>query len=286
MVRKILLSLIALLGGGILLSLAQSKQISGTVTGPDGKPVAGATVMVDGSHVGTTSNGDGSFTITAPGNGSLVVSFIGYETQKVAIGGKTRINISLKEDAQAIDDVIVVAFGTAKKDAFTGAAKVIKSDDLIKTQSSNVGDALVGKIAGVQFSSASGRPGSGQKIYVRGYGSMNAKNDPLWVVDGVPYEGDINNINAADIESISVLKDAASNALYGSRGANGVIMVTTKRAKAGEATVTSTPVRCRPTTSWRMRANTTRCTTSRCTTITRSTRSTLPWPPTSPPTSC
>ena len=238
MVRKILLSLIALLGGGILLALAQSKQISGTVTGPDGKPVAGATVMVDGSHVGTTSNGDGSFTITAPGNGSLVVSFIGYETQKVAIGGKTRINISLKEDAQAIDDVIVVAFGTAKKDAFTGAAKVIKSDDLIKTQSSNVGDALVGKIAGVQFSSASGRPGSGQKIYVRGYGSMNAKNDPLWVVDGVPYEGDINNINAADIESISVLKDAASNALYGSRGANGVIMVTTKRAKAGEATVT------------------------------------------------
>lgn len=194
--------------------------------------------MVDGSHVGTTSNGDGSFTITAPGNGSLVVSFIGYETQKVAIGGKTRINISLKEDTQAIDDVIVVAFGTAKKDAFTGAAKVIKSDDLIKTQSSNVGDALVGKIAGVQFSSASGRPGSGQKIYVRGYGSMNAKNDPLWVVDGVPYEGDINNINAADIESISVLKDAASNALYGSRGANGVIMVTTKRAKAGEATVT------------------------------------------------
>ena len=91
-----------------------------TVTGPDGKPVAGATVMVDGSHVGTTSNGDGSFTITAPGNGSLVVSFIGYETQKVAIGGKTRINISLKEDTQAIDDVIVVAFGTAKKDAFTG----------------------------------------------------------------------------------------------------------------------------------------------------------------------
>ena len=238
MVRKILLSLIALLGGGILLSLAQSKQISGPVTGPDGTPVAGATVMVDGSHVGTTSNGDGSFTITAPGNGSLVVSFIGYETQKVAIGGKTRINISLKEDTQAIDDVIVVAFGTAKKDAFTGAAKVIKSDDLIKTQSSNVGDALVGKIAGVQFSSASGRPGSGQKIYVRGYGSMNAKNDPLWVVDGVPYEGDINNINAADIESISVLKDAASNALYGSRGANGVIMVTTKRAKAGEATVT------------------------------------------------
>ena len=237
MVRKILLSLIAVLGLCVY-GFAQNRQVSGKVADAEGKPVAGATVMVDGTSTGTTSNGDGSFTITAPGNGSLVVSFIGYETQKVAIGGKTRINISLKEDAQAIDDVIVVAFGTAKKDAFTGAAKVIKSDDLIKTQSSNVGDALVGKIAGVQFSSASGRPGSGQKIYVRGYGSMNAKNDPLWVVDGVPYEGDINNINAADIESISVLKDAASNALYGSRGANGVIMVTTKRAKAGEATVT------------------------------------------------
>ena len=238
MVRKILLSLIALLGGGILFASAQNKQVSGTVAGPDGKPIAGATVMVDGTHTGTTSNPDGSFIISVPANGSLVVSFIGYQTQTVAVAGKTRIDISLKEDAQAIDDVIVVAFGTAKKEAFTGSAKVIKSDDLIKTQSSNVQDALVGKIAGVQFTSESGRPGSGQKIYVRGYGSMNAKNDPLWVVDGVPYEGDVNNINAADIESISILKDAASNALYGARGANGVIMVTTKRAKVGEAVVT------------------------------------------------
>ena len=163
--------------------------------------------MVDGSHVGTTSNGDGSFTITAPGNGSLVVSFIGYETQKVAIGGKTRINISLKEDAQAIDDVIVVAFGTAKKRRLhrSGEGDQIRRSDKKRSLRTS-GDALVGKIAGVQFSSASGRPGSGQKIYVRGYGSMNAKNDPLWVVDGVPYEGDINNINAADIESISVLE--------------------------------------------------------------------------------
>ncbi|MCM1301030.1 MAG: SusC/RagA family TonB-linked outer membrane protein [Alistipes senegalensis] len=144
----------------------------------------------------------------------------------------------MDEDTQAIDDVIVVAFGTSKKEAFTGSAKVIKSDELIKTQSSNVQDALVGKIAGVQFSSASGRLGSGQTISIRGIGSFSAGNSPLWVVDGVPFEGDINNINSADIENISVLKDAASNALYGARGANGVIMVTTKRAKAGEATVT------------------------------------------------
>lgn len=238
MVRKILLSLIALLGGGLLLATAQNKQVTGTVTGADNKPVPGATVIVAGSSVGTTTNANGRFTISAPVNGTLTISFIGYETQSVAIAGRTNIDVTLHEDTQAIDDVIVVAFGTAKKEAFTGSAKVIKADELIKTQSSNVQDALVGKIAGVQFSSASGRPGSGQKIYVRGYGSMNAANDPLWVVDGVPYEGDINNINSADIENISVLKDAASNALYGARGANGVIMVTTKRAKAGEATVT------------------------------------------------
>ncbi|MDE5694577.1 MAG: SusC/RagA family TonB-linked outer membrane protein, partial [Alistipes sp.] len=217
---------------------AQNRQVSGTVSGPDGAPVAGATILVDGTLVGTTSNADGSFSVAAPADGSLTVSFIGYESKTIAIAGKTHIDISLNEDSQAIDDVIVVAFGTARKEAFTGSAKMIQSDDLIKTQSSNVQDALVGKVSGVQFASESGRPGSGQKIFVRGYGSMSAQNTPLWIVDGVPYDGDINNINAADIESISVLKDAASNALYGARGANGVIMVTTKRAKAGDAVVT------------------------------------------------
>ena len=238
MVRKIVLSLIAVLGAGMLLSVAQNRQVSGTVSDAEGNPVVGATVLVDGTHVGTTTGMDGSFTLSAPADGTLKVTFVGYTDQFVAIAGKTTINVTLHEDTQAIDEVIVTAFGTAKKEAFTGSAKVIKSDDLIKTQSSNVQDALVGKIAGVQFNSASGRPGAGQSIYVRGYGSLNAGNSPLWVVDGVPYEGDINNLNTADIESISVLKDAASNALYGARGANGVIMVTTKRAQAGDATVT------------------------------------------------
>ena len=238
MVRKIVLSLIAVLGAGMLLSVAQNRQVSGTVSDAEGNPVVGATVLVDGTHVGTTTGMDGSYTLSAPADGTLKVTFVGYADMLVPIAGKTTINVTLQEDTQAIDDVIVVAFGTAKKEAFTGSAKVIKSDDLIKTQSSNVQDALVGKIAGVQFNSASGRPGAGQSIYVRGYGSLNANKSPLWVVDGVPYEGDINNLNTADIESISVLKDAASNALYGARGANGVIMVTTKRAKAGDATVT------------------------------------------------
>jgi len=220
------------------MAIAQNKQISGTVVGGDGQPIAGATVLVAGTTTGTTTGASGEFALSAPANGSLQVSFIGYQTETVAIAGKTNITITLHEDTQAIEDVVVVAFGTAKKEAFTGSAKVIKSDDIAKTQSSNVTDALVGKVAGVQFTSASGRLGAGQTLTVRGTGSIEAGNNPLYVVDGVPYEGDINNINSADIESMTILKDAASNALYGARGANGVIMITTKKAKAGDAVVT------------------------------------------------
>ncbi len=237
MVRKLVLSLIAVLSVS-LMAFAQNAQVSGTVTDANGAPVVGATVMVDGTSQGTTTNADGRFEVSAPANGTLTVSFIGFETQQVAIAGKTNVTVSLVEDTHAIDDVIVVAFGTAKKEAFTGSAKVIKSDDIAKTQSSNVSDALVGKVAGVQFSSATGRLGAGQSITIRGTGSLYAGTAPLYVVDGVPYEGDINNLNSADIESMTVLKDAASNALYGARGANGVIMITTKKAKVGEAKVT------------------------------------------------
>lgn len=134
--------------------------------------------------------------------------------------------------AQATDDVIVVAFGTAKKEAFTGSAAVIKSDEIAKVQTSNVATALVGRVAGVQTSSTSGDLGKTPSIRVRGFGSINAGKEPLWIVDGMPYEGDLNNLNTNDIESMTVLKDAASNALYGARGANGVIMVTTKKAKS------------------------------------------------------
>lgn len=237
MVRKIVLSIAAVLMF-VGLAAAQNKQITGTVTGPDGNPVAGASVAVDGTSLGTTTDVRGGFTLSAPANGTLIVSFIGYNDEHVAINGKTVLDIKMKESTHDIGDVIVVAFGEAKREAFTGSAKVINSDDLVKTQSSNVTDALVGKIAGVQFSAESGRPGSGQTLHIRGFGSMNAGTSPLYVVDGAPYEGDINNLNAADIESMSVLKDAASNALYGARGANGVIMITTKRAKVGDARVT------------------------------------------------
>ena len=237
MVKKIVLLVAAALFA-CASAFAQNKQVSGTVTGTDGTPVIGATVVVEGTAIGTSTDMQGKYTLSAPANGTLLVSFIGYSDATVAINGKTTINVVLSEASKAIDDVIVVAFGEAKKEAFTGSAKVVSADDLSKTQSSNVSDALVGKVAGMQMSSASGRPGSQQSITIRGIGSYNANTEPLWVVDGMPYEGDINNLNPADIESISVLKDAASNALYGARGANGVIMVTTKRAKMGDARVT------------------------------------------------
>ena len=237
MVKKIVLLVAAALFA-YASAFAQVKQVSGTVTGSDGSPIAGATVVVEGTTVGTSTDMQGKYILAAPTNGTLVFSFIGYEDTKIAVNGKTTVNASLKEASKSIDEVIVVAFGEAKKDAFTGSAKVVSSEDLTKTQSSNVSDALIGKVAGMQMSSSSGRPGAQASITVRGPGSINSGTQPLWVVDGMPYEGDINHINPADIESITVQKDAASNALYGARGANGVIMVTTKRAKVGDARVT------------------------------------------------
>jgi len=237
MVRKIVLSLIAVFVF-LAYATAQNRQISGTVSDANGHPVAGATVIVDGTSLGTTTNTAGEYTLSAPVNGTLVVTFVGFEPQQLPIAGKTRINVTMKEDAQAIDDVIVVAFGTAKKEAFTVSAAVIKSDEISKVQTSNVATALVGRVAGVQTSSTSGDLGKTPSIRVRGFGSINAGKEPLWIVDGMPYEGDLNNLNTNDIESMTVLKDAASNALYGARGANGVIMVTTKKAKSGDAVVT------------------------------------------------
>ena len=237
MVKKIVLSVAAILFACTSV-FAQNKQVSGTVTGADGSPVAGATVVVEGTTLGTSTDLQGRYMLAAPVNGTLVVSFIGFEDAKLAINGKTTVNVVLKEASKSIDEVIVVAFGEAKKDAFTGSAKVVSADDLAKTQATNVTEALIGKVAGMQMSSASGRAGSTQSITIRGTGSVYAGTTPLWVVDGMPFEGDINNINPADIQSITVQKDAASNALYGARGANGVIMVTTKRAKAGDARIT------------------------------------------------
>ena len=237
MVRKIVLSIIAVMSVAFV-ALAQNQQVTGTVKDSGGNPIVGATVSVENSTVGTTTGVDGGFRIAAPSNGTLLVSFIGYKETRVAVAGKTNLNVVLEEDTQSIDDVIVVAFGTARKEAFTGSVAVVNSDDIAKIQSSNVAQSLVGRVAGLQTASSSGDLTGKPSIRIRGISSINAGKEPLWVVDGVPYEGDLNNINPNDIASMTVLKDAASNALYGARGANGVIMVTTKKASAGEAKVT------------------------------------------------
>ena len=236
MLKKFLFTLSVALGL-CLAVLAQQIQVTGTVKDPAGNPVAGATILIEGTTSGTTTNADGGYSISASPNATLLVSFIGFQSQKIAVAGKTRIDILLKEDSQAIDDVIVVAFGTAKKEAFTGSATVIKSDDIAKSQQSNVAQALAGKVAGVQLTNTSGQPGQSPDIRIRGFSSLNAGNGPLWIVDGMPYSGDLNNLNPNDIESMTVLKDAASNALYGARGANGVVMITTKKAKSKDAVI-------------------------------------------------
>ena len=236
MVRKIVLSIIAVMSVAFV-ALAQNQQVTGTVKDSGGNPIVGATVSVENSTVGTTTGVDGGFRIAAPSNGTLLVSFIGYKETRVAVAGKTNLNVVLEEDTQSIDDVIVVAFGTARKEAFTGSVAVVNSDDIAKIQSSNVAQSLVGRVAGLQTASSSGDLTGKPSIRIRGISSINAGKEPLWVVDGVPYEGDLNNINPNDIASMTVLKDAASNALYGARGANGVIVITTKKASKGRDAV-------------------------------------------------
>ena len=237
MVKKVVLSMVATLLLGSFGAFAQGQRVTGTVTDDTGLPVIGAAVVVEGTTRGTTTDVAGYYEIAAASDASLTFSYLGLQTQTVAVAGRTVVDVVLAADSEQIEEVVVQAFGVAKKEAFTGSAATIKSDELVKTQSSSVANALAGKVAGLQTTQGSGSLGSEPTIRIRGIGSINAGNDPLWVVDGVPYEGDLNNLNMADIETMTVLKDAASNALYGARGANGVIMVTTKRAKAGDARV-------------------------------------------------
>ena len=235
--RKLLLSLVAVTVA-LFSAVAQNKTVQGTVTGADGAPIAGATVVVEGTSIGTTTDMSGHYVISAPSDGELSVSFIGYEDQTVAIAGKTTVDVTLTEGHTKIDDVIVVAYGQTTKEAFTGSAAVVRSDDIVKSQTTNVIEALNGKVAGVQITNVSGNPSGGAStIRVRGISSINAGQSPLIILDGMAFAGDITDINPTDIESMSVLKDAAAAALYGARGANGVILINTKRAKTNDAMV-------------------------------------------------
>ena len=212
--------------------------VRGTVQDSSGQPIVGAGILQAGSSTnGVVSELDGSFVIKVPADATLDVSCVGYASQSVPVNNRTNITIILEEDAELLDDVVVVAFGKMKKEAFTGSAGVMKSDDLLRSQQTNAAQALAGRVAGVQITNASSQPGASPSITIRGVGSISSDTEPLIVVDGMPYDGDINLINASDIESMTVLKDAASNALYGARGANGVIMITTRRGQAGKAKI-------------------------------------------------
>ena len=212
--------------------LAQDITISGQITSSDDNvPIPGVSVQLKGTTRGTVTDAAGKYQITSSANGRLVYSFIGYGRQEVAVNNRTTIDISLAPDVSNLNEVVVTTFGNAKREAFTGSAATISAAKISDRPITNLAQALSGAAPGVQTTAGSGQPGSAPDIRIRGFGSISSSNDPLYVVDGVPYTGSIANISPNDIESITVLKDAASTALYGARAANGVIVVTTKKGK-------------------------------------------------------
>ncbi len=213
-------------------------QVKGTIiSADDGEPLPGASVKILGTKSGTVTNMDGDFVITVPNQESrLELSHIGMVTRIVK--ARNGMRIALDSDDFGLDEVMVVAYGTQKKSSFTGAASTIKADKIEKLQVSDISKALEGQVAGVQTTSSNGTPGASASIRVRGIGSIHADQSPLIVLDGVPYEGSLNSIASQDIESLTVLKDAAANSMYGARGANGVILITTKSGKRADTRVT------------------------------------------------
>ena len=238
--RKIKLFFVAMALLVSALAYGQNLTVTGTVSdSSNGEPIPFASIQLKGTMTGTSADVNGAYTISVPSDGVLIFSSIGYINLEEPVGGKAVHNVTLAPDSEALEETIVVAFGTATKSSFTGSAAVVSNEDLAKKQVASVTNALAGAVAGVQLTSNNGAPDeSGTTIRIRGFSSLNAKNDPLIIVDGAPYSGELNTINTADIESMTVLKDAASSALYGARAANGVIMITTKKAKSGDAVVT------------------------------------------------
>jgi TonB-dependent SusC/RagA subfamily outer membrane receptor len=210
--------------------VAQQSSISGTVTDEAGDPLPGVTVIIKGTTQGTVTNSDGNFSITnLPEGAILAFSFVGMLTQEIVVGTQTEIKVIMVTDAIGLEEVVAIGYGTVKKSDLTGSVGSMKAAEIAKQPVVRVDQALQGRIAGVQVSSTSGAPGSGSSIRIRGGNSINAGNEPLYVIDGFIGGGDLNAINPNDIESVEVLKDASATAIYGSRGSNGVILITTKR---------------------------------------------------------
>lgn len=230
--RGIAISLMLFMAFLIPLSaLAQSIQLRGTVTDTTGEPVIGASVVEKGTTNGLITDLDGKFTLTINPNATIVVSYVGYKTQEVAVKGQKDIKVVLKEDAQMLEETVVIGYGTMKKSDMTGAISSVDVEELASRATTNPAEALQGKIAGVNIQKAGGNAGAGVQVKIRGVKTFG-DNEPYYVIDGFP--GSIENVNPSDIESMEVLKDGAAAAIYGSRAANGVILVTTKNGKKGD----------------------------------------------------
>lgn len=226
---------------GLFISLgafAQQITVKGHVKDDTGEPVIGASVLESKTVNGTITDIDGNFVLTVPSGSVLTISFIGYATQEVAVNGKTSLTVVLKEDAKVLDEVVVVGYGTMKKSDLTGAVSSVGTKDIKDSPVANIGQAMQGKVSGVQIIDA-GKPGDNVTIKIRGLGTIN-NSDPLVVIDGIPTDLGLSALNMADIERVDVLKDASATAIYGSRGANGVVMITSKRGAEGAGKVSVT----------------------------------------------
>ena len=226
-----LLSVIVCLFAGLTMLMAQNRTVTGTVISNEaGEPIIGASIRVSGTAIGTTTDGNGKFSLSVPQDAkTLEISYVGMEPVTVPV--RSKIRIVLKSDEQYLDEVMVVAYGTATKSSFTGSAVKMDAEKIDVRVVSDVTNALAGNVSGVTAVKSNGQPGTSATIRVRGFGSINANMDPLYVLDGMPYSGDISAIDPQDIEQISVLKDAAAASLYGARAANGVVMITTKKGR-------------------------------------------------------
>lgn len=238
--------------GFMTMASAQNLTVTGSVTDAEGFPMEGAAVVVKGTSSGTTTNPEGRFELSVSQDAILVASYIGYISQEMKVGGEHTINFVLLEDSAYLDDVIVVAYGSMSKSDFTGSASQVSGDRIAQSSAESVDKGMIGKISGVRVASSTGDPGSAGSVQIRGVSSISAGTSPLYVVDGVVIssstEGDLNvgyksmgilnTLNPDDVESVTVLKDAAAASLYGSRAANGVILITTKRGRQGKTTVT------------------------------------------------
>lgn len=221
------------------LCLGAQTTVRGVITSTKGgEPLIGATVVIKGTTVGTTTDVDGKFELQAdPSKDVLLLSYTGFTSQEVALNGRTTVDLQMEESIALLGEVIVTAFGESTREKFTGSAATVGAEQIAKRPITNIGQAIAGAGSGIQATVGGGQPGSTPAIRIRGFGSISASNAPLYVVDGIPYDGAIANINPDDIENISILKDAASTSLYGSRAANGVVMITTKKGTAGKSQI-------------------------------------------------